>query len=291
MLSLGGTKYFRKGLYIAGVIDPYPSNLLIMNRDPNIEAAATLLREAAFSRRYCQPVRHLIGETDLETAYAVQALNTAERIAGGAKVIGCKIGLTSPAVQKQLGVDQPDFGMLFNDMELWNGSRVSMQELMQPKVEAEIAFVLKKDLDRDTIGTADVLSAIEYALVALEVVGSRIEHWNIKITDTIADNASASHFVLGHRPVSIRDIDLTACKMILNKNQREASTGQGSACLGSPVNALVWLARRMKETGTPMRAGQVILSGALGPMVEVQAGDHIEAVIEGLGSVSVAFTK
>lgn len=260
-----------------------------MSFNKNVEAAAKRLREASKKHQTCAPVRSLIGETDIEKAYTVQAINTALRVATGAKIVGSKIGLTSLAVQQQLGVDQPDFGILFDDREVWNGGQISIRELMQPKAEAEIAFVLKKDLTAESIGTADVLAAIDFALPSIEIVGSRIHNWDIKLTDTIADNASASHFVLGHRPTRLESIDLLTCKMTMGKNSEVVSTGQGSACMGSPINALVWLANTMVKMGMPMRAGQVILTGALGPVVEVKAGDRCEAIIEGLGSVSVEF--
>lgn len=256
-----------------------------------INSAAKRLREANEKKATCQPIRNLIGETDLEKAYMIQNINTALRVASGARPLGCKIGLTSPAVQKQLGVDQPDFGMLFSDMEVWNNGEISVKELMQPKVEAEIAFVLGKDLDKAYIGTADVLSAVEYAVPSIEIVGSRIENWDIKITDTIADNASASHFVLGHQPIPLKKLDLIGCKMLMKKGKRKVSEGMGAACLGSPINATMWLAQKMTQLGKPLRAGDVVLTGALGPMVAVKAGDAFTASIEGLGSVSVRFTE
>lgn len=260
-----------------------------MNR--NIEAAAKRLREAAQKSVPCKPVRDLIGTTDLSKAYAVQEINTALRIAHGARVIGSKIGLTSLSVQKQLGVDQPDFGMLWNDTEVLNGGEISMKDLMQPKAEAEIAFVLGRDLDQDRLTSVDVLSAIDYALPSIEIVGSRIANWDIKITDTIADNASASHWVIGHRPVKLENVDLLNCKMEMTNNGKSVSKGQGKACLGSPINAVLWLAQKMNEIGKPMRAGDLILSGALGPMVAANAGDNFRVSIEGLGEVSVAFTE
>ena len=256
----------------------------------NIEAAAKRLREAAKNRKTCEPVRNLIGETDIEKAYAVQEINTALRIAEGAKVVGSKIGLTSPVVQQQFGIGKPDFGMLWDDKEVLNGGEVSVQEIMQPRAEAEIAFVLGKDLDGEAITSVDVLSSIEYALASIELVGSRIEGWDIRITDTIADNASASHWVVGHKPVKLENLDLINCKMVMEQNGKVASEGKGAACLGSPVNAMLWLAKKMARLGKPMRAGDLILTGAIGPMVKVKAGDHFRAVIEGLGEVSVQFT-
>lgn len=256
----------------------------------NIESAAKRLREAAQKGITCDPIRNLIGEKDIAKAYAVQEINTALRLAEGGVVVGRKIGLTSPAVQKQLGVDQPDFGMLWADKEVVNNGHISIGEIMQPKVEAEIAFVLGKDLTAKTLTTVDVISAIDYALASIEIVGSRIEGWNIRITDTIADNASASHFVIGHKPVKLTNFDPINCQMKLYKNEALASEGVGSSCMGSPINSLLWLAQTMARLGQPMRAGEVILTGALGPMVTVAAGDSIRTEIEGLGEVFVNFT-
>ena len=254
-----------------------------------VNTVANILREAAKTGKFCPPIREIIGLKDIPLAYAIQTANIEKRIAGGARIIGRKIGLTSVAVQKQLGVDQPDYGMLLDDMEILNGGTIAWSELTQPKIEAEIAFVLSKDLPSARIGAADVISAIDYALASLEIVGSRIENWNIRITDTIADNASASHFILGHRPVKISDFDLLNCSMSMEKNGEKVSEGKGSACLGSPINATLWLAQRMASLGQPLRAGDVVLTGAVGPMATVRPGDHIKAVFDVLGEVSVHF--
>ncbi len=254
------------------------------------EIAAQRLREAEATGVPCAPVRDLLGATDLAAAYAAQHLNTQRRLAAGAHIAGRKIGLTNPAVQQQLGVDQPDYGALFGDREVPNGGEAPWREMMQPRVETEIAFVLGRDLPSANIGAADMPSAIEFALVAIEIVGSRIENWDIRITDTIADNASASHFVLGHRPVRLHRFDLLQCAMTMELNGIQVSAGTGSNCLGSPVNAALWLAKTMAAHGQPLRAGDVVLTGALGPVVPVQSGDRVTAAIEGLGSVSVRFS-
>ncbi len=259
-----------------------------------MEKLAKQLREAYATRTACSPLRDIIGLEDLETAYKIQAINNDLLIKNGARITGRKIGLTSKVVQKQLGVDQPDFGLLLDTMEVLNNDSISMSELMQPKVEAEIAFVMAKDLPNHTVSIVDIINSIDYALVAIEIVGSRIENWNIKITDTIADNASASHYVLGHTPVKLSDFDVVNCAMKMEKftdNWEEVSSGNGAACLGSPLNAMLWLANKMAELGTPLKAGEVILSGALGKMAGVEAGQTFRASIEGLGSVSVSFTE
>ncbi|HLS31481.1 MAG TPA: fumarylacetoacetate hydrolase family protein [Flavobacteriaceae bacterium] len=247
---------------------------------------AQTLRQAEKDKATCSPIRSYLNEKDLSTAYQIQKMNIDAKIEKGAKEVGKKIGLTSKKVQTQLGVDQPDFGILLDAMQIKNGSTVAFSEFMQPKAEAEIAFVLKEDLAQENITLANIVSAIDYALPAIEIVGSRIENWDIKITDTIADNASSSHFVLGKNPVDLKDIDLENCQMQLYLNNKKSSEGQGKDCLGNPLNAVLWLAQKMKALGNPLRKGEVILSGALGPMVPISEGDHIKATIEGLGEIS-----
>lgn len=251
---------------------------------------AEILRKAEKTKTYCEPLRHQIGTDNIELAYQIQEVNTQERLKEGASIVGYKIGLTSHAIQKQLGVDAPDFGVLFDDREIANGGSIAAVELLQPRIETEIAFVLSQDLDQKKIGTLDLLSSIDYALIALEIVGSRIKDWDIKITDTIADNASASHFVLGHKPMPLKDIDLVNCKMEMRQNGALVSEGTGAACLGSPLNAALWLAQKFASLGRPLKKGDLILTGAVGPMVAVNAGDHFAASINGLGSVNVRFT-
>jgi 2-keto-4-pentenoate hydratase len=207
-------------------------------------------------------------------------LVTQKKLASGAKVIGKKIGLTSFAVQEQLGVDEPDFGILTKDMQIENHGKLEFNKLMQPKAETEWAFVLKQDLNRELIEMKHIKEAIDYALVAIEIVGSRIENWNIKITDTVADNASASHFVLGTQKIKLSDIDLEKSKMQLFKNNQLVSEGTGKACMGNPLNAVLWLAQTMQEKGTPLLSGELILSGALGPMVPIAIGDFVSTQID-----------
>lgn len=255
--------------------------------ETHIENAARLLREAAEFGKPTAPVRSLIGDTDQRAAYEVQQLNIRQQVAAGAVPVGCKIGLTSLAVQKQLGVDQPDYGILLNHMEVANGLELPYAELMQPKAEAEIAFVLERDLPQLNPTTADIISAIAYALVCIEVVGSRVAGWDIRITDTIADNASSSHFVLGHQPKKLSQLDVVNSGMMLIQNGEIVSHGDGTACMGSPINATRWLAQTMAQMNQPLKAGDIILSGALGPMTNLSPGDHLEAQVEGLGKVSL----
>jgi 2-keto-4-pentenoate hydratase len=256
-----------------------------------LEAAATALNVAALRHEYIAPLRESYAQLDIDSAYAIQRINTDRRVADGRRLIGCKIGLTSVAVQKQLGVDQPDFGMLFDDMGYGDGEPIPFAGLTQPKIEAEVAFVMGRDLHMSNPSQIDVLNAIDYALPALEIVGSRIADWNIHITDTIADNASSSAFVLGNTPRKLSEFDVRLCGMVLERRGEPVSVGAGAACLGSPVNAVLWLARTMSRLGTPLCAGDLVLSGALGPMVAVQPGDCFEARINGLGSVRAVFAN
>ncbi len=256
-----------------------------------IQAAADRLYEAATSGTPTAPIRDLLEAGDVAAAYAVQEINTKRALDAGRRLVGRKIGLTSLAVQKQLGVGQPDYGMLFADMARPEALDVSLADVLQPKVEAEIAFVLGRDLDGEQLTVADLYRAIDYAVPAIEIVGSRVANWDIKITDTIADNASSGLYVLGSRPVRLTDFDPRMCGMVMEKTGEPVSVGAGAACLGSPLNATLWLAQVMAKVGYPMRAGDTILSGALGPMVAVQPGDVFDVRVEGLGSVRAAFSK
>jgi 2-keto-4-pentenoate hydratase len=253
-----------------------------------IEQAADRLWQARQTGTPCAPVRDLLGESDVAAAYAVQEINTRRQLEKS-RIVGAKIGLTSRVVQQQLGVHQPDFGLLFADMDVLNAGIVPFAELSQPKVEAEIAFILGKDLPHADCTSAEVIAAVDHVVPALEIVGSRVAGWDIRITDTIADNASSSHFVLGPVAKPLAAVDLLDCAMELELNGEKKSSGKGRACLGSPLSALVWLARTMAASGRPLQAGHVVLSGALGPMVAVTPGDTCTARIEGLGEVSVEF--
>lgn len=253
-----------------------------------VEQATLRLHLAAQTLEPCPPVRDLIG-ADAAAAYAVQQSFAARRLDEGAVVSGRKIGLTSPAVQAQLGVDQPDFGMLFDDMALADGDTVDTARLLQPKVEAEVAFVLGSDLVDGDLDAAQVRAAVAEVLPALEIVDSRIAGWDITFADTVADNGSSALYVLGSSRLTLDDVEPIDVTMSMTVDGDVVSTGHGAACLGDPLNALAWLARTARDLGDPLRAGQVILSGALGPMVPVEAGAHVVADISGLGTVEVTF--
>ncbi len=245
----------------------------------------------AYAGTPISPIREAAPEATLADAYAIQEHNTRAWLNQGRTIVGAKIGLTAKSVQKQLGVDQPDSGTLFADMAVPDGHLVVPGRLLQPKVEAEIAFVLARSPNPDVLTTAELLNCVEYALPAIEIVDSRIARWDIGIVDTVADNASSGLFVLGTRPVRLEALDLRLCGMVLEKNGEPVSFGAGAACLGNPLHALGWLAARMAEVGRPLKAGDVVLAGALGPMVGVAPGDTVEARIEGLGTVRVGFSK
>jgi len=256
-----------------------------------LQSAADRLRNAEAVGASCNPVRDLIDPLDLDSAYAIQEINTKVRIASGGLVVGRKIGLTAKVVQAQLGVDQPDFGIMFSDMAVKNGETLSWKKVMQPKVETEITFVLKEDLTQDDHTLEEISSAVDYVVASIEIPCSRVENWDIRIADTIADNASAGFYVLGDKQVKLDGFDLLGCEMTMSVNGEEVSSGQGSACLDNPLNAVKWLADVMVKVGRPLLAGDIVLSGALGPMAVVNPGDRVEASIKGLGSVSVEFSK
>jgi 2-keto-4-pentenoate hydratase len=256
-----------------------------------IELHARRLRDAHEQTRPISPLRIDLPEATIVDAYAIQAENTAFWQRAGRVAVGAKIGLTAKAVQRQLGVDQPDFGTLFADMSLLDGDEVAPGRLIQPKVEAEIAFVLSRAPNIDRLTAAELISSIAYVLPAIEIVDSRIEGWDISIVDTIADNASSGLFVLGTRPVPFDATDLRLCGMVLERNGEAVSFGAGAACLGHPLKAVAWLARRLASVGQPLKGGDIVLSGALGPMVAVEPGDVIETRIEDVGTVKVSFAK
>lgn len=255
-----------------------------------IKQAALRIRQAHDSGVPCAPVRDILPAGGVAEAYAVQNLNTEYWINAGRRPVGRKIGLTAKTVQKQLGVDQPDYGILYADMAVTDGQDVVAASIMQPKVEAEIALVLEHDLKFERPTVAEIISAVAYAVPSIEIVGSRIANWDIKITDTIADNASSGLFVLGTSPRKLSDFDLRFCGMVMERRGDQVSVGAGQACLGNPLNAARWLAEVMVKVGRPLLAGDVIMTGALGPMVAVSPGDVIEARINRLGSVRAIFT-
>ncbi|MEA2446291.1 MAG: 2-keto-4-pentenoate hydratase [Thermoleophilales bacterium] len=255
-----------------------------------LREAADRLIAAADAPRQCDPVRDILGETDIAAAYSVQQVLTENSLTRGRRIVGHKIGLTSPSVQRQLGVDQPDSGVLFADMQVANGGTVPPGKLLQPKVEAEIAFILAEDLDGD-LSESRIRAAAGVAAPAIEIVDSRVRDWSISIVDTIADNGSSALFVLGTHTVPASDVDFSSRTMQLTEDGLVVSTGRGSDCLGSPLNALRWLARTAQQNRSPLRASHIVLSGALGPMVPVRPGARYAAQIDAIGCVEVSFAE
>lgn len=254
-----------------------------------VDAASARLLRAIAAHVPCEPVRDLIGTDDIEIAYAVQARLIADRINSGARIVGRKIGLTSEAVQRQLGVDRPDFGYLLDDMDLTGEPSIPMDRLIQPKVEAEIAFILGQDLTASDLDVVSVRAAVDHMRPALEIVDSRIRAWDISFGDTVADNASSGLFVLGDAKVTLDRSQPSAAEMTMTLDGHEVSAGSGQACLGDPLHALAWLANTARDLGSPLLAGQIILSGALGPMAPVTVGSKVVATISGLGTVTAQF--
>lgn len=247
------------------------------------------LYEAWASRTTMAPLIQQHPELALGDAYRIQQRFVQRRVDAGETIVGKKIGVTSKAVQDFLGVFQPDFGQLTSSMVHANGADIDMGQLIQPKAEAEVAFVLKEDLVGPGITALDVIRATDYVQPCFEIVDSRIQDWQIKIQDTVADNASCGVYVLGDERADPRDIDLTLAGMVLEKNGEMLCTGVGAAVQGSPVNAVVWLANTLGELGLPFRAGEVILSGSQSQLVPVTAGDQLRCHVGGLGTCSVSF--
>lgn len=258
--------------------------------DPKrIEALGDELYQALIERQPIEPLTSRHPEIDVEVAYRIQQRMIDRRLAAGERIVGKKIGVTSQAVMNMLGVYQPDFGYLLDGMIVNEGESIDSRTLIQPKAEGEIAFLLKRDLMGPGVGVADVLFATEAVMPCFEIVDSRIRDWKIKIGDTVADNASCGVFVLGGSAVDPREVDLVTCGMVLEKNGEVIATGAGGAALGSPLNAVAWLANTLGRLGIGLKAGEIVLSGALAAMAPAVAGDHFRVSIGGIGNCSVRF--
>jgi 2-keto-4-pentenoate hydratase len=262
--------------------------------DPMETATAVIAKELIEARQRRRPIGPLSAaypSLTLEDAYAIQLAQIAERTADGDPVQGHKVGLTSAAMQRQLGVDQPDYGHLLASMFHLESLPIAVNRYISPRVEPEIAFVLRRSLRGPGINVAQALSAIDYLLPSIELIDSRIRDWEIGLIDTVADNASSAGVILGSRPVPIDALDLRLIGCVLTHNGTVASTGAGGAVLGSPLNALVWLANTVGQRGVNLEPGHVILPGSLTPAVPVAAGDSVTATFGGLGSVSARFVQ
>jgi 2-keto-4-pentenoate hydratase len=258
--------------------------------NPTHETAALALREA-YTGRAIPPMRDWLEPTDVDGAYAVQEINTRFWVDQGRRIVGRKAGLTAKAVQTQLGVDQPDFGVLFDDMAIEDGGTLDPARALQPKAEAEIAFVLGKDLPSPDTTPEQVADAVATVHAAIEIVDSRIADWKIAFADTVADNGSSAFYVLAKEGKPLPGLDIWSAGMVMEMNGQIVSLGAGAAALGHPLNAAAWLAQTLAKRGEPLKAGDILLAGALGPMVAMTPGDHVRAVVGGIGEVSFTYGK
>ena len=262
-----------------------------MDADSVTKAAGTLL-DAYASRTPVSPLTTTYSGMSVDDAYAIQLAQVTAWTSAGAVVKGHKVGLTSMAMQKQLGVNEPDFGVLLDSMFLPEGITTDITRFLQPRAEPEIGFVLGHSLSGPGVTVAEVVAAIDFVLPALEIIDSRIADWKITLPDTIADNASSGGLVLGSRPVRPESLDLALTGCLLHRNGRLVDTGAGGAVLGgSPVNALVWLANVLGERGVALEAGHVILPGSVTAAIPINPGDTISATFDRIGTVSITFSE
>lgn len=251
---------------------------------------ANILRTAEHTNQGMEiPISQQWIDMNVDDAYAIQIMNIEEKIKNNDYVTGKKIGLTSKAMQEMMGVSEPDYGHLLSSMEMQKGQDIKMSQILQPKVEAEVAFILKEDLIGPKVSVIDVMLATDYVVPSLEIVGSRIKDWKINLLDTVADNASSGLYVLGEKKFNLGEIDLVQMGMVLYKNGEIVNTGVGSAALGNPAICVAWLANKLYKYGVILKKGEVILSGALSAAVNVEAGDEIKARFSNLGEVDCKF--
>ncbi|WP_374413679.1 2-keto-4-pentenoate hydratase [Novosphingobium colocasiae] len=253
-----------------------------------LDDLALRLRDA-YTGGTVPPLRDGLDPVDAAGAYAVQEINTRYWQGQGRRIVGRKAGLTAKAVQKQLGVDQPDFGVLFDDMQVADGATLSPARCIQPKAEAEIAFVLGTDLPSVDTTPEQVAAAVATVHAAIEIVDSRIADWKITFADTVADNGSSAFFVLADEGKPLPGLDLYTAGMVMEIDGEVVSLGVAAAALGHPLNAAAWLARTLAARGDPLKAGDVLLAGALGPMVALTPGDRVRAVVGGIGECSFTY--
>lgn len=254
-----------------------------------IEQGFKHLWQAEAEKVSVSPLTQLFPNITIEEAYQIQLKMIEQKVQEGHRIVGKKIGLTSEAMQKLLGVDQPDYGHLLDTMEVKKEQPISVDQLFYPRIEAEIAFVLQKDLKGPHITVEDVYEATDYIVPSFEIVDSRITNWEIKLADTIADNASSGLFVLGDQKFKIEDVDLPTIKMDLYKNGNHINTGYGADVLGNPAYCVAWLANKLAEYNIGLNAGEVILSGALSAALDADKGDQFTAVFTELGKIEVKF--
>ena len=255
-----------------------------------VEEFADRLRRAEVDRTPIDPITDDRQDLTVADAYAIQRHNIERRVAAGRVVRGRKVGLTSRAMQQLLGVDEPDFGVLVDDMFVDDGDEVAPETMLQPRVEAEMAFVMARDLAGPGVITADALTSIAGVLPAIEIVDSRIADWRIRLVDTIADNASSGRVVLGGRLTPVTALDLRLTGMLFYRNGVPSDSGTGAAALGNPARCVAWLANKLGALGSGLRRDDVVLPGALHRMVPVRPGDVFRAEFAHLGSVTTRFS-
>lgn len=250
---------------------------------------AAALAEAERGRMPISPLTAAHPEIDATDAYEIQLINIGRRVDGGATVVGHKVGLSSKAMQTMMGVDEPDYGHLLADMEVFENVAVPAANYLFPRVEVEVGFVLADDLPGASCTEDDVLAATAAFAPAIELIDSRITDWKIALCDTIADNASSAGFVLGAQRVSPKDVDITAIDAVLTRNGEVVAEGRSDAVLGNPVTAVAWLARKVDGFGVRLKAGDIVLPGSCTRAIDVHAGDTFVADFAGLGSVRLSF--
>ncbi len=255
----------------------------------DLDAIATDLLDAYDTGRTLPPLTGTHDGLTLDDAYAVQQIQVRRRLAAGATVIGYKVGLTSAAMQQQLGVHEPDYGHLLSDMLYAADAPIATSRFLQPRAEPEVALVLGRPLRGPWLSVSDVVNATAYVLPAIEIIDSRITDWRISLVDTIADNASSGGLVLGQTPVSLTGIDLALVGCVLRRNGRIQHTGAGAAVIGSPLHAATWLANTLTARGADLAAGDVILTGSLTAAVPVGPGDTVTATLDRIGAVTALF--
>lgn len=254
-----------------------------------IEKIAKELLEAERSKHAIAPLTQQYSELNVTDAYQIQLEVMKKKLSEGRRVIGKKVGLTSLAMQKMLGVDEPDYGHLLDDMRVQDGGKVKVSDMLSPKIEAEVGFILGEDLSGPNVTYLDVLMATKYIVPTLEIIDSRIADWKIKLIDTVADNGSSAKVVVGNKLSKVDGVDLRSLGMVLYNNGELVSTGSGAAALGHPAHAVAWLANKLHEFDISLKAGELILPGALCAALAVKEGDTISAHFGPLGSVSVTF--
>jgi 2-keto-4-pentenoate hydratase len=252
-------------------------------------AAADLLWAAEVERNPVERVSTTFPGLDVEDSYEIQLRNIARRVEAGAVVRGHKVGLSSRAMQRMMNVDEPDYGHLLADMFIAENTPIQTSRLCAPRVEVEVAFVLREALPAPGCTVADVLRCTDYVCPALEIIDSRIREWDLTLVDTIADNASSGLVVLGGRPTPLAGLDLRTIGATLRFDNRLIATGAAGAVLGNPATAVAWLANKVHPFGVRLEAGNVVLPGSCTRAYDVHAGQVVRADFDQLGSVSAVF--